>query len=158
MKCPPAYGFLDVLEKLWWRLDRALDADSNYYSALAFYVDAIKAGTTTIVDHHASPNAIAGSLDRIADAAKKSGVRSCLCYEVTDRNGIEGADEGIKENVRFINRLIDSPDPLLGILSTYNHDTNTILFSFCCPYSFLSYVFSVPFSRFNSFPLNVFFF
>lgn len=97
--------FPEILEKLWWPLDKALDLESVKYSALVCIVDAIKHGTTTLLDHHASPNAIEGSLDVIADAVEMAGIRASLCYEVTDRNGSEGAIKGIEENVRFIERI-----------------------------------------------------
>lgn len=96
--------FPEILEKLWWPLDRALDADSVRASADVMLLDAIKHGTTTLIDHHASPNAIEGSLDMISDAVDQSGLRAVLCYEVTDRNGMQGAETGIKENLRFIQR------------------------------------------------------
>jgi putative selenium metabolism protein SsnA len=102
---PAMKDFPDILERLWWRLDRALlDVDVEY-SALVCLVDAIKHGTTTLIDHHASPNAIDSSLDQIADAVEQAGVRSALCYEVTDRNGPRGAQAGIGENVRFLRSL-----------------------------------------------------
>jgi len=97
----PAQNFMEVLKKLWWKLDRALDMDGVRYSALVCLVDAIKHGTTTLIDHHASPNAIEGSLSAIGDAVTKAGLRAALCYEVTDRNGKAGAAAGITENVRF---------------------------------------------------------
>lgn len=96
--------FPEILQKLWWPLDLALDAESVRSSAEVMLVDAIKHGTTTLLDHHASPNAICGSLDIIADVVDQSGVRAALCYEVTDRNGEAGAKAGIEENVRFIER------------------------------------------------------
>lgn len=102
---PPPKNFPEILQKLWWRLDRALTLEDCKYSALVCLVDAIRHGTTTLIDHHASPNAIDGSLDVIADAVAQSGLRACLCYEVTDRNGEEGARAGIRENVRFIKRV-----------------------------------------------------
>jgi cytosine/adenosine deaminase-related metal-dependent hydrolase len=83
---PPA-NFLQILQRVWWRLDRALDEPAIRLSALRAGLDALLAGTTTIVDHHASPNAIDGSLDIIADALGELGLRSILCYEVTDRDG-----------------------------------------------------------------------
>lgn len=101
---PPAQ-FSEILKKLWWPLDMALDEDAVAYSALVCLIDSIKHGTTTLFDHHASPNFIDGSLDLIADAVKQSGLRAVLSYEVTDRNGPEGAKAGIRENVRFINSL-----------------------------------------------------
>lgn len=110
----PASGFLEVLERLWWRLDRALDAESNYLSTLIYSIEGLRAGTTCIVDHHASPNHITGSLDELAKATTELGIRSCLCYEVTDRNGLEGANEGIAENIRFMRKCAAEPNPLLG--------------------------------------------
>ena len=111
---PPMKDFPDILKRLWWRLDRALlDVDVEY-SALVCLVDAIKHGTTTLIDHHASPNAIDSSLDQIADAVEMAGVRAALCYEVTDRNGSSGAQEGISENVRFLNTLKERDSQLLS--------------------------------------------
>lgn len=111
---PAPKDFPDILERLWWRLDRALlDVDVEY-SALVCLVDAIKHGTTTLIDHHASPHAINASLDQIADAVERAGVRTALCYEVTDRNGPDGAQAGIEENVRFLHSLKERENPLLA--------------------------------------------
>lgn len=101
---PPPKNFPEILDKLWWRIDRALTLQDAKASALVCLVDAIRHGTTTLIDHHASPNAIDGSLDVIAEAVNAAGLRACLCYEVTDRNGIEEAKAGIRENVRFMQR------------------------------------------------------
>lgn len=109
----PASNFIQILEKLWWRLDLALDDEATELSALVCLVDAIRHGTTTLLDHHASPNAIEGSLDIIAKAVRQSGLRACLCYEVTDRNGDQGAKAGIAENVRFAREQIMDPSPYL---------------------------------------------
>src|SRR5262245_22800937 len=79
--------FPEILRKLWWPLDKSLTLEDVRLSALLCLVDAIKHGTTTLIDHHASPNAIAGSLDSIADAVEQAGLRAVLCYEVTDRDG-----------------------------------------------------------------------
>jgi putative selenium metabolism protein SsnA len=103
----PAANFPEILEKLWWRLDRALWPEDVYYSTLVCLVDAIRHGTTTLFDHHASQGSIAGSLDQIAAAVDQAGVRACLCYEVTDRDGQEATQAGIQENARFI-RLAQS--------------------------------------------------
>ncbi len=101
---PPA-NFPHILRRLWWRLDRALDERAIRLSAQVALLDAIRHGTTTLIDHHASPSCIDGSLDIIAEAAAEAGLRVCLCYEVTDRNGPEGAKAGIQENVRFIRQV-----------------------------------------------------
>jgi len=106
--------FPEILSKLWWSLDKALSLEDVRYSALVCLVDAIKHGTTTLIDHHASPNAIAGSLDEIASAVKLAGVRSSLCYEITDREGEQGTREGIAENVRFINEARADSSGLLA--------------------------------------------
>ena len=109
-----AKDFPEILQKLWWPLDKALNLDDVKVSAQVCLAEAIRHGTTTLIDHHASPSAIAGSLDQIADAVTSAGVRASLCYEVTDRNGLDGAQQGIEENVRFFNRLKKTPDPLLA--------------------------------------------
>jgi putative selenium metabolism protein SsnA len=96
--------FPDILRKLWWPLDKSLTAEDVRYSALVSQVDAIKHGTTTLIDHHASPNAIGGSLDVIAEAVEQAGLRAVLCYEVTDRDGEAKARQGIEENQRFMAR------------------------------------------------------
>ncbi len=98
----PPTNFTEILQRIWWRLDRALDEETIRASALRGGLDALLAGTTTIVDHHASPNAIDGSLDVIADALGELGLRSVLCYEVSDRDGLERARAGVAENVRFL--------------------------------------------------------
>ena len=110
---PAPKDFPDILKRLWWRLDRALlDVDVKY-SALVCLVDAIKHGTTTLIDHHASPTHIDTSLDQIADAVEQAGLRAVLCYEVTDRNGEEQAQEGISENVRFLHSVKERETDLL---------------------------------------------
>ena len=111
---PPPKDFPDILARLWWRLDRALLDIDVEYSALVCLVDAIKHGTTTLVDHHASPNAINNSLDLIAEAVELSGLRAALCYEVTDRNGAYGAQAGIDENIRFLHSLKERGNPMLA--------------------------------------------
>jgi len=98
-------NFLEILQKLWWPLDQSLLEEDIYYSAMVCLIDAIKHGTTTVFDHHASPNFIDGSLDVIEKAVRKSGLRASLCYEVTDRGGTEKADAGIRENLRMIQKL-----------------------------------------------------
>lgn len=100
----PPTSFTEILQRVWWRLDRALDEEAIRASALRGGLDALRAGTTTIVDHHASPNAVDGSLDIIAETLSELGVRSVLCYEVTDRDGPARAAAGIAENRRFLAR------------------------------------------------------
>lgn len=106
---PAPKDFPEILQRLWWPLDKALDADAVRMSALVCLVDAVKHGTTTLIDHHASPNHIDGSLDIIADAVEQAGVRAVLCYEVTDRDGEGKTQAGIAENVRFLKAAKNRP-------------------------------------------------
>jgi putative selenium metabolism protein SsnA len=120
--------FPEILEKLWWPLDLALDEEGVRYSALVFAIDAIKNGTTTLFDHHASPNFIDGSLYVIADVLLDAGLRGVLCYEVTDRNGPGGAQKGIQENVRFIKKAagLDRLGAAFGLHASLTLDDQTL--------------------------------
>ena len=95
-------NFREILEQIWWRLDAALDLEMIYHSARLGALEALEAGTTGIVDHHESPNAIEGSLDAIRDACAEVGVRVLACYGVTDRHGPDGARRGLEENRRYL--------------------------------------------------------
>lgn len=106
--------FPEILETLWWPLDRALRPEGIRLSALVCLIDAIRHGTTTLIDHHASQGSIAGSLDLIADAVAESGLRACLCYEVSDRDGPAAARAGIDENVRWLRRVAEERPPRLA--------------------------------------------
>jgi putative selenium metabolism protein SsnA len=96
--------FREILQRVWWKLDRALDDELVEVSALAGAIEAAKRGVTCVIDHHASPNAIDGSLDRIAAAMAQVGLRGVLCYETSDRDGRERRDQGLRENHRFAKR------------------------------------------------------
>ncbi|MDH3517694.1 MAG: amidohydrolase family protein [Acidimicrobiia bacterium] len=104
MPAPPkvATNFQEILEQVWWRLDTALDLEMIRWSAMLGALEALESGTTAIVDHHESPNAIEGSLDVIAQACAEVGVRVLVAYGITDRHGPDGAKRGLEENARFI--------------------------------------------------------
>ncbi|MEI7506717.1 MAG: amidohydrolase family protein, partial [Actinomycetes bacterium] len=104
MPAPPVQPtkFLEILQQVWWRLDIALDLDMIYWSAKLGAVEALMSGTTGIIDHHESPNAIEGSLDVIAQACSEVGVRVVCSYGVTDRHGVDAGRRGLEENRRFI--------------------------------------------------------
>jgi putative selenium metabolism protein SsnA len=104
MPAPPRspVGFREILELVWWRLDRALDEETIFWSAMAGAMDAVRAGTTCLFDHHASPSCITGSLQAVREALDRVGLRGVLCYEVTDRGGIRQRDLGIEENRSFL--------------------------------------------------------
>jgi len=95
-------NFIEILQKIWWKLDEALEEESIYYGGLVGAIEAVKSGTTTLVDHHASPNYIHGSLDLIKEGMSKFGLRGILCYETTDRGGMKKRDLGLEENDRFV--------------------------------------------------------
>ncbi len=116
LKDPPPENFIQILQRLWWRLDRALDKESVYYSAMVELMDCIRHGTTTFIDHHASPNICAGSLDILEKAVNEFGVRACLCYEVSDRDGAKKFQQGVEENIRFIKKNKSKPSPRISTL------------------------------------------
>ncbi|MGD9780969.1 MAG: putative aminohydrolase SsnA [Kiritimatiellia bacterium] len=102
-KPPAARNFVEVLERLWWPLDKALNAQDVLYSSLIPLMECIKNGTTTIIDHHESQSFQTGSLSVIEKACRRTGVRSVLTLGLSDRYG-KGA-EGIRENVDFIRKI-----------------------------------------------------
>ena len=106
-------NFYEVLDGTWWAIDRKLTLKGTKASADALYIDCIKQGVTTIFDHHASYCEIPGSLFEIAKSAKEFGIRSCLCYEVSDRDGEEKCLQAIKENADFITYCEEQNDPML---------------------------------------------
>ena len=101
-KAEPSRNFVEILNNLWWRLDKQLTVADSYYSAVIPLINAVRKGTTTIIDHHASPFAITGSLAAVEKACRETGLRAALCYEVSDRDGKERAKEGLDENSVFI--------------------------------------------------------
>jgi putative selenium metabolism protein SsnA len=98
----PPKNFVEILERVWWRLDRTLDPATIELSALLGCVEAARSGTTSLVDHHASPEAIDSSLDALSSGIEAAGVRAAVCYEVTDRHGEERGIAGVAENERFL--------------------------------------------------------
>lgn len=109
-------NFLEVLEGTWWNIDRNLSLAGTKASAQALMIDCIKQGVTTIFDHHASYGEIAGSLFEIAQCAKDFGIRACLCYEVSDRDGEEKCLQAIAENANFISYCEKEQDGQLAAM------------------------------------------
>lgn len=113
-------GFLDILDGQWWTIDRNLTLSQTKYSAMDTMISCIRNGVTTIFDHHASFGHITGSLFEIAEAGKELGVRSCLCYEVSDRDGMDKARESVMENAEFIRyALKDDTDMVAGMMGMH---------------------------------------
>ena len=111
-------NFQEILENLWWNLDAELSLEDVRYSAYHTYMEGIRFGVTTLFDHHASyrAGAVLGSLEEIAQAARALGVRSSLCFEVSDRNGEARARESVEENIRCIQALREEKNPLLSAM------------------------------------------
>ena len=110
----PSSNFTEILEHLWWRLDRALTLDDVRLSAAAGAIDLIRNGTTTIIDHHASQVHIDGSLSAVAESLNESGLRFNLCFEISDRDGTEAREAGLAENERFGREVASRDGDLVG--------------------------------------------
>ena len=125
MPAPPEVPttFQGILDQIWWRLDTALDIEMIRWSAMLGALEALESGTTGIVDHHESPNAIEGSLSVIAEACAEVGVRVRPCYGVTDRHGPDGARRGLDENRRF---LSDGGAGMVGIHAAFTCEQGTL--------------------------------
>ena len=121
-------NFGEILDGLWWRLDRALDGETVRLSAELALADSIRWGATTIFDHHASPTRIGGSLDLIAGVVERAGLSAVLCYEITDRNGHRGATEGLDENLAFFRAHRHDPRVrgMLGFHASFTVDDSTL--------------------------------
>ncbi|MGQ0508211.1 MAG: amidohydrolase family protein [Myxococcaceae bacterium] len=115
----PAETFEDVLEHVWWRLDQALDLDSIQISATVAALEALSSGTTTVVDHHASPRAITGALTKVARGLNDVGLRGVLAYEVTDRHGALAREEGLEETVAFVKKAKGRFRGLIGAHASF---------------------------------------
>jgi cytosine/adenosine deaminase-related metal-dependent hydrolase len=125
MPAPPevATNFQEILEQVWWRLDSALDLEMLEWSAKLGALEALESGTTAIIDHNETPNAIEGSLSVIADACAEVGVRIVTGYGVSDRNGAKGAIRGLEENRRFMD---DGGDCLVAIHAAFTCSDDTL--------------------------------
>lgn len=122
-------NFLDILKGQWFRLDSQMDNHTTYHSGRVAYLESIKNGVTTVFDHQASYGEIDGSLDQLSKAADEFGVRTCLCYEVSDRHGKDQALAAINENVRFINeskkRTDDMQHAMMGMHAAFTISDET---------------------------------
>ena len=106
----PSASFVEILEHLWWKLDRALTHEHTWYSAAAGALDLVRSGTTTIIDHHASQVSVTDSLANVAEALEEIGIRANLCFEISDRNGATKREEGLAESEAFILELAASTE------------------------------------------------
>jgi cytosine/adenosine deaminase-related metal-dependent hydrolase len=109
----PIRDFPEILQHLWWTLDRALDAESVLLSAILALADGIRCGVTTVFDHHSSPNCAHGILDLMAEAFQALGVRGALCLEISGRNGDRIFRDSLAESLRFTGNAFVKP--MLGL-------------------------------------------
>ncbi len=115
-------NFVEILKYIWWTLDKALDKEMIEASALSTAIACAKAGSTFVIDHHASPYAINGSLETIAEAFDKVGVSHLLCYEISDRDGLKIADEGLAETAAYL----EKHQGLVGLHASFTVGESTL--------------------------------
>ena len=122
--------FVEILDNLWWRLDKALAREDLYPSTITVAMEGIRAGVTTMIDHHASPHCVPRCLDEVERAFLDAGMRGILCYEVSDRDGKEISDQGIAENERFIQKANASRESLVkgtfGLHASFTVEEETL--------------------------------
>lgn len=109
----PTTDFLQILDRIWWKVDSAFVREDAYASALASCFEFVKSGTTCFADTYSGPRSIDGVLDEIAKGVKEIGIRGILAFEATERNSKKEGERGLKENVRFLKKLQQTPDDLL---------------------------------------------
>lgn len=114
-------NFTEILEEIWWILDRALDEDSTRASFEVGLLDHLRHGVTTVIDHHSSPRYINGSLHLLTETAKQFGLNISGAFEMTDRNGVDSFQESLEENLRFHHDHIHSHTvrPLIGLHASF---------------------------------------
>jgi len=119
-------SFAELLEQLWWRLDRKLTLDDVRLSAAIGAVESLKAGVTSVIDHHSSPNSIKGSLEQIAKAVNEVGLRCATCYEVSDRDGEDATRFGIEENLDFFETRNEFRAGYFGLHASFTLSDDTL--------------------------------
>lgn len=124
MPAPPKNpnNFYEILEYIWWRLDKALDKETVEASALATAIACAKAGSTFVIDHHASPNFVEGSLEILAEAFEKVGINHLLCYEISDRDGLDIAEKGLAETEKYL----QNRQGLVGLHASFTVSNETM--------------------------------
>ena len=114
-------NFNEILQEVWWKMDLALDRDSTQACFEAGLLDSLKAGTTTIIDHHCSPSYIEGSLSLLAETSEKLGLNISTAFEISDRNGHEKIEASLQENIDAIKKFSGTPHvhPMLGLHASF---------------------------------------
>jgi putative selenium metabolism protein SsnA len=115
-------NFFEILQYVWWTLDKCLDLEMIESSALVTAIACAKAGSTFVIDHHASPFAVNGSLETISAAFNKVGVSHLLCYEISDRDGIKISEEGLDETESYLKKH----QGLVGLHASFTVGNDTL--------------------------------
>jgi len=121
-------NFSEILQEVWWKMDLALDHDSTQASFEAGLLDSLKAGTTTIIDHHCSPSYIEGSLSLLAETGEKLGLNTSVAFEISDRNGQEIFEASLQENLDAVRKFSDTPNvhPMIGLHASFTLSDNSL--------------------------------
>lgn len=114
LEMKPPTDFLQILDRIWWKVDSAFVNEDAYASALASCYEFVRSGTTCFADTYSGPGSIEGVLDAIAKGVTEVGIRGILAFEATERNSKREGERGLKENVRFLRKLKESPNDLLS--------------------------------------------
>jgi putative selenium metabolism protein SsnA len=126
----PPSDFTQILQRVWWPVDEAMNFEDAYASALVASVEFAKSGVTTFADTYSGPNSISGVLDHIAKAVEEVGIRGFLAFEATERHSSEEGAQGVQENVRFAEKVKAKPDakalPLFSIHASFTVSDNLI--------------------------------
>ncbi|HUK28648.1 MAG TPA: amidohydrolase family protein [Candidatus Acidoferrales bacterium] len=126
----PPSDFTQILQRVWWPMDEAMNLEDAYASALVASVEFAKSGVTTFADTYSGPNSISGSLDHIAKAVEEVGIRGFVAFEATERHSVEEGTKGVQENIRFAEKMKTKPDakakPLLSIHAAFTVSDNLI--------------------------------
>ena len=117
-----AANFYEILQYVWWNIDKKLDNKMIEASALATAIACAKSGSTFVIDHHSSPNFISGSLQIIADAFDKVGISHLLCYEISDRDGIEKSIQTFEETENYLK----TNQALIGLHASFTLSAETL--------------------------------
>lgn len=115
-------NFNEILQSVWWNLDKALDPEMIRLSGMVTAMACAKNGVTFVIDHHASPFAVDGSLEILAQAFEEVGVSHLLCYEISDRDGTEIAKKGLAETAAYLQKR----EGLVGLHASFTVGPDTL--------------------------------
>ncbi len=120
------HSFTEILEQLWWKLDRKLELEDIEISAFVAGIESLKSGITTLIDHHSSPGRIRGSLNTSASAVNSLGMRCATCYEISDRDGKRARDEAVDENAAMLSKRDEYCRGMLGLHASFTLSDETL--------------------------------